>query len=151
MSAKELITDRLPDLAACALLAAFGLAAVYVGASYPIGSITRMSAGFFPVAASVAVVGLAVAAALEALFTERVKQAFKWRPLIFIAVAILAWTQLIDSLGIIPSTFALILISGMAKRPFHPISLLVTAAVLCLAGYLVFVMGLRMPLTALGR
>lgn len=147
----ELIKSRLPDLIACSLVAVFGLAAIWIGTGYPVGSITRMGAGFFPIVTSVMVVGLAIAAGVETLFVAPVTRTFKWRPLIFISVGILAWTQLIDSAGIIPSTFALIIISGMAKQPFRPVSLTLTAAALCVAGYLVFVWGLHMPLTLLGR
>jgi len=147
----DLIKSRLPDLAACAVLAAFGIAAIWIGAGYPIGTINRMGAGFFPVAASIGVVALAIAAAIETLFAEPVAQTFKFRPLIFISVGIFAWTRLIDVVGLIPSTFALILLSGLAKPPFRPVSLTISAALLCLAGYLVFVLGLKMPLTLLGR
>ena len=40
---------------------------------------------------------------------------------------------------------------GLAKPPFRPVSLAISAALLCVAGYLVFVWGLQMPLTLLGR
>jgi len=148
---KAITKEQLPDLVACGLVGLFGLAAIWMGASYPVGSVTRMGAGFFPVAISAIVIGLAVAAAIETLMSETSRGTFKWRPLIFISVAILAWTQLIDTLGLIPSTFALILISGLAKQPFRPVSLILTATFLSVAGYLVFVLGLHMPLTLLGR
>lgn len=147
----DALKRRLPDLLACAAIALFGLAALWIGAGYPIGTPRRMGAGFFPVAASVCVVGLAVAAAIETMLTEPPPRLFKWRPLIAIVVAILAWIALIDRGGLVPSTFALIMISGLAKRPYHPVALLLTAAGLCAAGYAVFVLGLRMPLTLMGR
>lgn len=146
-----LIKPRLPDLAACAAIAVFGLVAIWIGSDYAFGSISRMGAGFFPVVASVCVVALATVAAVETLATEPDCRSFKWRPLIFISVAIFAWAHLIDDFGIIPSTFALILISGLAKRPYHPIALVLTSAALCFIGYLVFVEGLNMPLTLMGR
>lgn len=136
---------------ACAAIALFGLAALWIGAGYPIGTPRRMGAGFFPVVASVGVVGLAVAAAVETMLVDPLPRVFKWRPLIAIGIAILAWVALIERGGIIPSTFALIMISGLAKRPYHPVALLLTAAALCAAGYFVFVLGLRMPLTLMGR
>lgn len=147
----DLLKSRLPDLAACGAIALFGLAAIWIGSDYPVGSISRMGAGFFPIAASVAVVALAAAAAAETLAGEAPERTFKLRPLVFVSIAIIAWTQLIDDFGIIPSTFALILISGLAKRPYHPVALAITSVALCVAGYLVFVAGLHMPLTLLGR
>lgn len=146
-----LIKSRLPDLAACGALAAFGIAAIWIGSGYPIGTINRMGAGYFPIATSVIVVVLAIAAAIETLLNDPVKQPFKLRPVIFISVGILVWAELIDRVGLIPSTFALILLSGLAKPPFQPISLSISAAVLCVAGYVVFIWGLQMPLTLLGR
>lgn len=147
----DLIRNRLPDLAACGVLAAFGIAAIWIGSGYPIGTINRMGAGYFPIAASIIVVALAFAAAVETLLTEPVQQKFKLRPVIFISVAIFVWARLIDTAGLIPSTFALILLSALAKPPFRPVSLMISAAVLCITGYLVFVWGLQMPLTLLGR
>lgn len=147
----DLIKSRLPDLVACGALAAFGVAAIWIGASYPIGTINRMGAGFFPIAASIIVVVLAGAAAIEVLLTEPVPQKFKLRPVIFISVAIFVWARLIDAVGLIPATFALILLAGLAKPPFRPVSLIISAALLCAAGYVVFMWGLHMPLTLLGR
>ncbi|MBL4647250.1 MAG: tripartite tricarboxylate transporter TctB family protein [Rhizobiales bacterium] len=147
----ETIRARLPDLAACAFLGLFGLIAVWLGTQYPMGTVNHMGAGYFPVATSALIVVLAVAAAWETILAPPQARSFAWRPMIFVTVAILAWVLLVDDFGLVPATFALILISGLAKTPFRPISLIASASFLCLAGYLVFVWGLRMPLTLFGR
>ncbi|MFZ2102473.1 MAG: hypothetical protein WAU86_18100, partial [Oricola sp.] len=79
--------QRLPDLAACGVVALFGLAAVWIGSGYPLGTVTRMGAGFMPVATSIGVILLAGAAAVETLLNEPVALKFKWRPVIFIGIA----------------------------------------------------------------
>ena len=81
---------------------------------------------------------------------EEVRPVFKLRPVLFVCLAILVWTMTVESLGIIPSTIALVGISSLSRSPFRPLSLLVLAAGLCLLGYFVFI-ELGMPLTMLGR
>lgn len=139
-----------PDLIACGLLAAFGLAAIWIGLGYPTGTLNRMGPGFFPLAASAIVVGLAVLAAIETVRTPPVARTFELRPLIFVGVAMLAWVALIDDYGILPATTALILISGLARSPFRPVSLLVLAVSMSILGWLIFVVGLRMPISLVG-
>jgi hypothetical protein len=139
-----------PDLIACGLLALFGLAAIWIGQAYPAGTLNRMGPGFFPIVGSVIVVVLAALAAIETVRTPPVARTFEPRPLIFVSVAMLAWVALIDDFGILPATLALILISGLAKSPFRPVSLTVLAVSMSILGWLIFVVGLRMPISLLG-
>ena len=138
------------DVLACLLIACFGIAVIILGFGYRMGTLTRMGPGFFAVATGAFLVMLAVASALEASRMEEVHPVFKLRPVLFVCLAILVWTMTVESLGIIPSTIALVGISSLSRSPFRPLSLLVLAAGLCLLGYFVFI-ELGMPLTMLGR
>lgn len=145
------IRRNLPEVLACLVVAIFGLAALWIGTDYPMGSLTRMGPGFFPVMVSLLVVFFVVLAAVEALRSDGRKTLFKWRPVIFVSAGILAWTLLIEPLGIVISTFALIGISSLAQVPYRMVSVLLMAAGLCIAGYSIFVVGLAMPLTLFAR
>ncbi|MEZ5933696.1 MAG: tripartite tricarboxylate transporter TctB family protein [Alphaproteobacteria bacterium] len=142
---------RSADIIACAVIAVFGAAALLVGLDYRIGGIQRMGPGFFPVATSIAIILLALASAAEALAAAPVRRDLQWRPLIFISLGVIAWALLIDRAGLAPATFAMILIASLAKAPFRPVALLLLATAICAAGYLIFIAGLHMPLTLIGR
>ena len=109
-----------------------------------------MGPGFFPVMLGILVFALAAGAAIETAGAGESGIVFRWRPLIFVSLGVLAWALIIEDGGIIPSSFALVGISSMARSPFRPISLLMLSVGLCLIGYFIFI-GLGMPLTMLGR
>ncbi|MDF0601141.1 tripartite tricarboxylate transporter TctB family protein [Psychromarinibacter sp. C21-152] len=148
---QQRMRPNLSELVACAANAVFGLTALVIALGYELGSVRRMGPGFFPVAVCVTVMALAVATAIESLGAPVERSSTAWRPLLFISLAVIVWTQLIDSLGLVPSTVALIVISSLAKPPFRPVSMLLLSTGICIAGYLIFISGLRMPLTLFGR
>ena len=142
---------RLADLIACAAIAVFGLAALLIGMDYQIGSLRSMGPGFFPTASAILVILLSIATAFETFRAEPVKRSVAWRPIIFVSLSIIVWTQLVDRVGFAPAMAALIFISSLAKAPFRPVSLLVMTIFLIVAGWAIFILGLGMPLTLFGR
>lgn len=145
------IRRNLPEVLACLAVALFGLVALWVGTDYPLGTLRRMGPGFFPVIVSLLIVFFGLLAAVEAVRGGGKKTLFKWRPVISVSVGILAWTVLIEPMGIVVATFALVGIGSLAQAPFRAVSVLVMAAGLCIAGYYVFIVGLGMPLTLFAR
>lgn len=142
---------RLPDIIACCAIAVFGVAALVIASGYRLGSLRSMGPGFFPVATSILVVVLAIASAFETLRGPVVEYELKWRPIIFISLAVLVWTQLIEDVGFAPAMAAMIFISSLAKSPFRPVSLALMTLFLIVAGWAIFIWGLGMPLTLFGR
>jgi len=138
-------------IAVGALIVLIGLSAIWIAQDYRLGTLTRMGPGFFPIVIGVLVAVFGAVATLGDLNSEKSETDFKYRPVIAICAGMLAWTLLIDSYGIVPSTFALIFISSLARPPFRLWSTLALCVGLCTAGYLVFVVGLSMPLTLMGR
>jgi hypothetical protein len=142
---------NLPDVIACLLIACFGIVAIIIGLDYKLGQLTRMGPGYFPMVVGSLIVVLSIFAAIESARSEGVAPDFKLRPIVFISLGMLAWTLLIEDAGLIPSTIALIGLSSMARAPFRPVSVGLLIVGLCVAGYFVFIAGLGMPLTVLGR
>ncbi|MDP2779618.1 tripartite tricarboxylate transporter TctB family protein [Devosia sp.] len=132
-------------------IATLGLYAVVVGSGYRMGELTRMGPGFFPVIIGTAVIVLALAAAFESRGENEERMALRLAPIVWVGTAILAWLLLVQSLGLVVATFALVGLSALAKPPIRPVSILVLGGALSLSGYLVFIWGLGMPLTLWGR
>lgn len=145
------LRPRLPDMIACGGIGLFGAAALVIAAGYDFGSLRRMGPGFFPVVTSMFIIVLAAATALETWRGPVAIRAFKWRPIIFISLAILVWTQLVERVGFAPAMAAMIFISSLSKPPFRPISLALMTVFLTCAGWAIFIWGLGMPLTMFGR
>ncbi|MCW1932316.1 tripartite tricarboxylate transporter TctB family protein [Pararhodobacter zhoushanensis] len=147
----ERLRPRASELIACAAIIGFGIAGLVIAQDYQFGSIRRMGPGFFPAATSVVIVLLAIASAVEAVAQPPSETEAAWRPLVFVSLAVIAWASLIDSAGLLPATVAMIFIAALARPPFKPVALFLLSAGICISGYLIFIKGLHMPLSLLGR
>lgn len=148
---RERLRPRGSELIACAAVTGLGIAGFVIALGYDLGSVRRMGPGFFPIAISVVIVLLAIATAVETMTQPPRKNETAWRPLVFISLAVIAWAFLVDRAGLLPATVAMIFISALAKPPFRPVALLLLSAAICISGYLIFIVGLRMPLSLMGR
>jgi hypothetical protein len=133
------------------LMLLFGLAAIWTGMSYRIGSLERMGPGFFPVALGVilALTGVAImiGAAANAIAEgkEEDKEGGKeanlrpeWRGWICISLSIVAFVILGKYGGLVPATFGIVFISAMGDRQNTVKSALILAAAMCLVCVAIF-------------
>jgi hypothetical protein len=72
----------------------------------------------------------------------------RFRPMVFVCAAILAWALLVERLGFVPATLTLVALSACAERRIRPMPIAILAAVLCVGGIAAFVYGFRMPFEA---
>jgi hypothetical protein len=130
---QALTSKRGRDYAGGILMIAIGLAAAIQGARYPIGELSRMGPGFFPVALGVLLALTGLAIAIGARFARDPGSieagAPEWRGWICIAGSIVAFVALGKYGGLVPATFAIVFISALGDRQNTPIG----AAVLALA------------------
>jgi hypothetical protein len=116
-----------------ALMLLIGLAAIVAGSNYPLGTLSLMGPGFFPVAlgAILALAGLAIA--VRAGFARRESEAKvlppEWRGWLCICTGIVAFVVLGNHGGLLPATFAIVFISALGDRQ----NTIISAAVLALA------------------
>jgi hypothetical protein len=133
------------------LMLLFGLAAVWAGASYRIGSLERMGPGFFPVALGVilALTGVAIMIGAAANAIAEGKEAGneadqeatrrpEWRGWICISLSIVAFVVLGKYGGLVPATFGIVFISAMGDRQNTVKSALILAAAMCLVCVAIF-------------
>jgi len=130
---RRLVTTSNKDYYGGALMIAIGLAAVLQGRQYPIGTLSRMGPGFFPVAvgAILAFTGLAimVSARFAARKAEQTALPPEWRGWFCIGLSIIAFVVLGRYGGFVPATFAIVFIAALADRQ----NTILAASVLALA------------------
>ena len=134
------------------LVALLGLATAGVAGTYPIGTLRAMGPGFFPVALGVIllVVGALIALAPPVAEPDPHGGAglgqLEPRGWLCIGSGVLTFILLAERAGLLPATFACVFIAAMGDRTATLRGSLVLAAVVAVAGVLLFHYGLRIPL-----
>lgn len=132
------------------LLALTGLSVAWAGSNYRTGSLTAMGPGFMPMALGVCLFLLA----LTLLWSERegkVRLAtLPLRPVLYVAAGILIWALMVDVAGFFPAAAAQLLLSAGALPQKNWRRVVIGAALLSLATWVLFVIVLRLPLAAFG-
>ena len=159
--------DETRDFFAGTLLAVIGLfAGVHAGFSYDVGSPANMGPGFFPlvIGCTLALLGLVIAlmarrAMLHQLQTQHTVERppiyrygaiknFGWLPAVSVVAAIALFSQTLEALGLIPATILLTLCACLAQQPYRLTRSVVLAITLSVLAWLIFVVGLGMPVSA---
>jgi putative tricarboxylic transport membrane protein len=105
-----------------------------------------MGPGFFPVAVGVALAALGLAIIAEVRHSSAPAPDLPLRPMALIVAGLVVFAVLVGRAGLVPATLALVLISAFADRAMTPLRALVSALGITAMGYLVFVLGFRLPL-----
>jgi hypothetical protein len=122
-----------------------------VGATnYSMGSSARPGPGYFPLLLSVimAILGAIVlfkSLVIESRGGDRIGS-IAWRPLLVILASIAVFAVMIDRLGMILSVPVLIAISSLAGDEFRWRGVLISAVVLTVFSWLIFVWGLKLTI-----
>jgi putative tricarboxylic transport membrane protein len=119
-----------------------------IGGTYPVGGLTAMGPGFVPVALGIGLALMGVVILLAGPEAEPGSDATPLRPLAAVTSGILAWVLLAESAGFIPASIAQILLTSLGLPGTRWRSAIVMAVAMGVAGYLVFVVQLGVPLRA---
>jgi len=114
--------------------------------NYQMGTAVRMGPAYFPVVLGgiLAVLGLILLLRSFALRGEKVPK-FRFRPLLFILVACLAFAYTLKLLGLIGATLLLVFISAYGGHEFKWKEVAILYVALIIFSVLVFVKGLTLP------
>jgi Tripartite tricarboxylate transporter TctB family len=108
------------DYVGGALMILIGGAAALQGRNYPVGTLSRMGPGFFPVALGIILVcaGIAIIATAKLAAREGSEKDLppEWRGWFCIGVSIIAFVVLGKYGGLLPATFAIVFISALGDR-----------------------------------
>lgn len=123
-----------------------GVGAAIIARDYPMGTIARMGAGYFPFVLSclLAAVGLIIAAASLKTTGEPVGE-FAFRPLIVILSAVVVFGIIVKTLGMVISLALLVLATSFGGHEFKLKETLILAVVMSAFCTLVFIKGLGLP------
>lgn len=138
------------DLGAGLLFVGFGLAGLLLSPGYGMGTAARMGPGYFPFLVSLCLTGLGAALCLRSLQEPSVPMErghpIQYRPLFLVLGAVFLFGLSLKPLGLLFSSFLLVLVSSAAHRQRRFVESMVTALVLALVVTALFVYGLGMPL-----
>lgn len=136
------------ELVAGGLLIAIGLwYATYALAEYNYGSARRMGPGYFPTWVGYIMASLGGGIVLLGLARPGDLPRFSLRPLVAICAGGFAFAAIVESFGLVPAVFALVIIGTLAESPYKPIRTVLLAAALSGIGVMLFSWGLGIPLT----
>jgi hypothetical protein len=111
--------SRNKDYYGGALMIIIGLAAVYAGTRFHLGTLARMGPGFFPAAVGVALAAIGIAIALgapRAKIETGAHPPFDWRAWGGIIGGVVAFVVLGEYGGLAPATFAIVFISALGDK-----------------------------------
>jgi hypothetical protein len=136
------VLPRSQDFWAGLLFIAFGALALWIGQDYAFGTSRRMGPGYFPsvLGGILCVLGLIIAARGAIRGGAPVPRG-ALRPFL-VLVGILVFALMLQPLGLVLSTLALIVVSSAGGNEFKWKEVLITSAVLIVMGVVVFAWGL---------
>jgi hypothetical protein len=120
---------------------------------YPTGTLNQMGPGFIPQTIGILMSCLAVAIIVIDLRAPELQQggAINWRGLIFISAAIIIFAVRVDVAGLVPSMFLAVAVSMFADDQARPLSVLIYTVIATFLGWLLFLVGLELPIPAFWR
>ncbi len=138
------------DLGSGLLFVGFGLAGMLLSPGYKMGTAARMGPGYFPFLVSLSLTVLGTVVCLRSLGKSSPSlphgQAIQYRPLLLVLGTLFLFGLSLRPLGLLLSSFLLVLVSSAAHREWRLKECLVSALVLSLLVTALFVYGLGMPL-----
>jgi len=139
--------SALPDVAGGLMLLAIGAFFLAGAFRYGIGTVTDMGPGYFPMLLGAATCALAAVVTVSALIGRaQAPDAPAWRPFLCVSAGIAAFGATIASLGLLPAAGLAVILAGLADRGARLGPTLALAAVVCLGSWLVFTVGLGLPM-----
>jgi hypothetical protein len=125
-----------------------GVAVMVLAREYRFGTAARMGPGFFPTLLGGLLAALGLGIALPALLRDG--EAFPrlhMRPMLMLLVSIVIFGLLLEPLGFILASIALLLVGGIADPDLKPLESLGLALLITAFSVVVFVLVLGLPLS----
>jgi len=139
------------DFICGALLIAIAALFAYGATELPMGAASRMGPGYFPMLLCILLGILGFFILLNGILLEGEQiRNFAWRGLINIVLPVVFFGATLRGLGFILSLALTVFFTTIASVHFKPWVALLNTAVLVFFGWLIFIWGLKLPLSLLG-
>jgi len=139
------------DLGAAVLLLVIGVAGLWFGREYEVGTASRMGPGYMPMALSW---GLIIFGGVVGFRAVRLRgpavDPMIWRTIVLILGAIICFAFLIRSAGLAAATFVVTVLSAFASRDYRWKETIVLGVFLAILCVFVFVYALRQSIPVIG-
>lgn len=112
----------------------------------PIGSARRMGPGYFPMVLAGIIILLGVLVLVPAFMGSGGVPRPDWRPFIAVLAGIAVFAVMMRPFGLVPAVIATVLVSALADRNSRPIGAVLLAVGLAVGSWLIFVVGLGLPM-----
>ena len=155
-------TRKTESYLAGGLMVVLGLATIVESISYPIGELSRMGPGYFPVMLGVILVALGLAIPYSRTAQEEAEDSrlLPDRPMVLVRArgalciigGVLVFMMLVERAGLAPASFALVFVSALGDRTNTIASAAALALVMTVLGAIIFFWSLQLqiPLIRLG-
>lgn len=149
--------DLHKDVWGGAMMSVLGIVVAVQGATYSIGTLSRMGPGYFPVALGVILFLSGVAIGIKGYLTTPESHEKppppEWKAWFLISLSVIAFVVLAEYLGLVPATFAVVFISALGDRQNSLKNVTVLAAAMVVVCVVVFwwALQLQFPLFNWGR
>jgi hypothetical protein len=136
------------DFWAGLLFMSIGTAALVLSRSYAMGEAIRMGPGYFPRALGVLLLVFGAVLSLRAIrATREPLSAWRLRPLFIVLMSLAIFCLALKWLGLVVSGMVLIFVASLASSEFRWREALVSGAIQGAFAVVLFVYGLKIPLT----
>lgn len=135
------------DFGSGCLFAGFGIAAIAIGSSYPVGTAARMGPGYFPRGLGVILIVLGAIMILRSLRKTGAGLSLPtMKPLLIVLGSVLLFGLTVVPLGLVLATVLLIVASSTASHEFAWKEATIASVVLAVFVVVVFGYGLKLQL-----
>lgn len=132
------------------VLAAGGLIfAWYSAEHYNLGTLRRIGPGMFPLALGLILCGFGLAIAVVAPDRKFSRPDFNARVLAAVVLSIVVFGLLVSWAGLLPAVAGTVAVASLAESPYRPRSVVLLGLVLCVLSWLIFRVGLGLPMPLL--
>ena len=140
-------TTTTQDVATAVLFIGVGLAALWIGADFPMGTAQRPGTGVLPRILAWCLIGTGALLWLKALLSEGPKlTSWAWRPVIMITLATVAFALLIDRFGLVAAMLVSMTLAALGTPETRWREYTAFALVMVAIAVGMFIYGLRMPI-----
>jgi Tripartite tricarboxylate transporter TctB family len=137
------------DLAGGVLVFAGGCAVALGATAYPIGELTRMGPGYFPMVVGIALAVIGLALVFVSRTTATPLPEVRLKPAFAVFAGLIFWGLTIERFGLVPSTLGLVFLVSLAQDRPSFVMIAATAAFLIAFSIGVFIYALAIPIPAI--